>query len=126
MSQRKQQQQRGILSVKRQNGVGKRGSGHRRKMRHKNGPYDTYIKRMCRSLNVPLPKRDVMRMLNQSLDLVMVGCMKSTHHLMRAKKITPSLAKRGIMSFFRARSVKPESIKMVLKMCDDTHKLLKE
>jgi len=95
-------------------------------MRYRKGPYDTYIMRMCRSLNVPLPKRDVLRMLGQSLELVMVGCMKSTQALMRTKKITPTLAKRGIMSFLRVRAVKPKDIRVVLKMCDDTHTMLKE
>ena len=95
-------------------------------MLYKKGPYDNYIRKMCRALEVPLPKRDVLRMLGQCLDIVMVGCMKSTQQLMSTKKITPALAKRGIMSFMRGKGVKKEHIRTVLKMCDDTHKMIKE
>lgn len=107
---------------------GNGGGGIKRKMRLKSGQYDNYIRRMCRALNVPLPKQDVMHMLGQSLELVMVECMKNTNKLMgtRKRKVTPEFAKRGIMSYFRQQNVKQENIKMVLKMCDDTHKMLQK
>lgn len=122
LERNKMSQMQKALSVSRNGRAGKRS----RRMRYRKGPYDNYIRKMCRALEVPLPTRGVLRMLGQCLDLVMVGCMKSTRELMSTKKVTPTLAKRGIMSFLRSKGVKKEHIGTVLKMCDDTREMIKE
>jgi len=110
---------REILSVK-------KGKKKKKKMRCRTGPYDNYIRALCRSTGAPVPKRDTLRMFSQIIDCVLFGCTKSTHELMgtKKKKITPHLAKMGIMSFLRGRGAGDDMVKNVLKMCDDTHKML--
>jgi hypothetical protein len=98
-----------------------------RKMRFKTGRYDAYVRALGRSLALPLPTRDTLSIFNQVIDYVMIGCMKSTHELMGGKrsKITPRMAKMGIISFFTSRGGKEAAIESALKMCTDTHAILR-